>query len=139
MAELKTKQTNASVMDFVNAFTDKTKREDALVLLSLFQEITKEPAKMWGSSIIGFGLYHYKSERSSQEGDWLITGFSPRKAALTLYVLSGAPNNTELLSKLGKHTTGVGCLYIKKLSDVDMHVLKQIISDNYRESKSRIG
>lgn len=137
MAELKTKQTNANVMDFIDAVQDKTKREDAITLLNIFKEITKEPAKMWGPSMIGFGMYHYKSERSSQEGDWMLTGFSPRKIALTLYVLSGAENNTELLNKLGKHKTGVGCLYIKKLSDVDVNVLKQLISENYLKAKSR--
>ncbi len=137
MAELKTKQTNANVMDFINDVQDKAKREDAITLLNIFKEITKEPAKMWGPSMIGFGMYHYKSERSSQEGDWMLTGFSPRKTALTLYVLSGAENNTELLNKLGKHKTGVGCLYIKKLSDVDINVLKQIISENYLKAKSR--
>ncbi len=137
MAEIKTKQTNANVMDFINAVQDKNKREDAITLLNIFKEITKEPAKMWGPSMIGFGMYHYKSERSSQEGDWMLTGFSPRKTALTLYVLSGAENNTELLNKLGKHKTGVGCLYIKKLSDVDVNVLKQLISENYLKAKSR--
>ena len=137
MAEIKTKQTNANVMDFINAVQDKNKREDAITLLNIFKEITKEPAKMWGPSMIGFGMYHYKSERSSQEGDWMLTGFSPRKIALTLYVLSGAENNTELLNKLGKHKTGVGCLYIKKLSDVDVNVLKQLISENYLKAKSR--
>ena len=137
MSEIKTKQTNANVIDFLSSVSDKTKREDALVLLDLFEEITNEPAKMWGTSIIGFGLYHYKSERSSQEGDWLLTGFSPRKAALTLYILAAAKNNQELLSKLGKHTTGVGCLYIKKLSDININILRQLITENYLESKTR--
>lgn len=106
-------------------------------MLDIFKEITKEPAKMWGSSMIGFGKYHYKSHRSSQEGDWLLTGFSPRKTALTLYVLAGAENTTELLNKLGKHKTGVGCLYIKKLADVDVNVLRQLITENYLVAKER--
>jgi hypothetical protein len=135
MAEIKTKQTNASVEEFINS-ADKSKREDALVLLKLFKGITKEPAKMWGSSIIGFGKYHYKSERSSQEGDWLMTGFSPRKSALTLYVLFGSPKQEELLAKLGKHKTGVGCLYINKLADVNMEVLEQLIAKSYEYIKS---
>ncbi|MEN9389745.1 MAG: hypothetical protein RLY61_829 [Candidatus Parcubacteria bacterium] len=137
MSEIKTKQTTASVTDFLNSVQDKTKREDAFILLDIFQKITNEPAKMWGSSMVGFGTYHYKSERSSQEGDWLITGFSPRKNALTLYILAGEKQTTDLLSKLGKHTTGVGCLYIKRLSDVNLSILKQLIKENYNLAKSR--
>jgi hypothetical protein len=135
MAEIKTKQTNASVVDFINAVPDKSKRGDAMILLDLFKEITREPEKMWGTSMIGFGKYHYKSERSSQEGDWLLTGFSPRKTALTLYVLSEAESYKDLLSKLGKHKTGVGCVYINKLADVDMKILKQLIEESYADKK----
>ena len=91
---------------------------------------------MWGTSIVGFGSYHYKSERSSQEGDWPLTGFSPRKQALTLYVLSGFEGTDELLARLGKHKTGVGCLYIKKLSDVDLDVLSEIIEQSFKKMKA---
>lgn len=137
MSEIKTKQTTASVTDFLNSVQDKTKREDAFILLDIFQKITNEPPKLWGSSMVGFGMYHYKSERSSQEGDWLLTGFSPRKNALTLYILAGAEQTTDLLDKLGKHTTGVGCLYIKRLSDVNLSILKQLIKGNYNLAKPR--
>jgi hypothetical protein len=127
MAELKTKVNDASVDDFINAVEDETKRADSKTLVTLFTKITGEQPKMWGSSIIGFGQYHYKSERSSQEGDWALTGFSPRKQALTLYLMIGYNNYDDLLAKLGKYTTGKGCLYIKRLSDVDMKVLQSLI------------
>jgi hypothetical protein len=137
MAELKTKVTKASVMAFIRSIVDKKKRNDSLVLLSLFKTITGEKPKMWGPSIIGFGKYHYKSERSSQEGDWPLTGFSPRKQNLTLYVMSGFSDQADLLKKLGKHKRSVGCLYIKKMEDVDLAVLKRIIKKSHVEMKKR--
>lgn len=137
MAEIKTKVTNESVLDFINSVEDETKRADSLVLLDLFKEITNEPAKMWGSSIVGFGSYHYKSSRSSQEGDWPLTGFSPRKQNLTLYIMPGFDSAKNLLQKLGKHKTSVACLYIKKLADVDMAILRTIISESLAEMKKR--
>lgn len=136
MVELKTKVNNASVLDFIHAVADGKKREDALTLLKLFESITKEPAKMWGTSIIGFGQYHYKSERSRQEGDWMLTGFSPRKQNLTLYILSGFEEQENLLQKLGKHKTGVGCLYINKLADIDLATLETIITKSYAHMKN---
>lgn len=138
MAELKTKVNDASVEDFLNAVPDEGKRKDSFALLKLFEEVTGEKPKMWGTSIIGFGQYHYKSEHSSQEGDWPLTGFSPRKQALTLYLMLGlydAPQ--DLFSKLGKHKTSKGCLYINKLSDVDESVLRKIIEKNLVEMKKK--
>src|SRR5215211_2947055 len=117
MSTLKTQVNDASVTDFLNAVLDEKKRQDSFALLELFQRITGEQPKMWGTSIVGFGSYHYKSERSRQEGDWLITGFSPRKQALTLYLGTNLEALYSLLDKLGKHTTGKGCLYIKRLTD----------------------
>lgn len=92
---------------------------------------------MWGMSIIGYGTYHYKSERSSQEGDWMMTGFSPRKQNLTIYIIPGFDSYQKDLAKLGKHKTSVSCLYINKLSDVDINVLKQIITDAYSKMKKQ--
>ncbi len=137
MNTIKTQVNDASVTGFINKVTDETKRKDALILLDLFEKITGEKPKMWGSSMIGFGQYHYKSERSRQEGDWLLTGFSPRKQNLTLYVISGFEGMTELLAKLGKHKTTVGCLYINKLADVDMGVLEKIIKKSFADMKKK--
>jgi hypothetical protein len=137
MSEIKTKVTDADVNDFITAVPDDKKRADALVLLELFKRVTSEPPKMWGPSMIGFGQYHYKSERSSQEGDWLLTGFSPRKQALTLYILHGLDEHTNLLKKLGKHKAGKGCLYINKLDDVDLAVLEELVTLNYKFMKQR--
>jgi hypothetical protein len=140
MAELKTKVTEASVRNFIDKVPDKAKKQDSLTLLKLFESVTGEKPKMWGSSIVGFGSFHYKSERSSQEGDWLITGFSPRKQNLTLYIMplyiSGA-DYSELLKKLGKHKASGGCLCINKLSDVDLNILKQLIKKSYLAMKKR--
>jgi hypothetical protein len=137
MAELKTKVTKASAQDFINKVPDKTKRQDSLVLLKLFQKITGEKPRMWGTSIIGFGLYHYKSERSSQEGDWPLVGFSPRKQNLTLYIMPGFADYKDLLKKLGKHKTSKGCLYINKLADVDMGILEQLIKKSFLAMKKK--
>jgi len=128
MAELKTQKTDASVTDFINAFADsEQKRKDSFELLKLMQDFTGFEPKMWGASIIGFGSYHYKSERSRQEGDWPLVGFSPRKAAISLYVYSGTPEQAELLKDLGKFKMGAGCIYVKKLSDINQEVLKKIM------------
>lgn len=114
MAELKTKVNDGSVEGFLNSVADEQRRADGLVLLDLFKKVTGEKPQLWGSSIVGFGMYHYKSERSSQEGDWPLVGFSPRKASLTLYIMPGFGDYTALLKNLGKHKTSVGCLYIKQ-------------------------
>lgn len=138
MAEIKTKVNNASVKDFLNSVEDTQRRDDAFVLLDMYEEITGEKAKMWGSAIVGFGQYHYKSEKSRQEGDWPLAGFSPRKQNLTLYVMPSWGNLDELLKKLGKHGVSKACLYIKKLSDVDLDVLRDIIKTSLDESKKRL-
>ena len=135
MSELKTKPTNVSAEVYLQSVEPEGKRQDGLALLSLFRKITGEKGQMWGTAIVGFGMFHYKSERSSQEGDWPLTGFSPRKQNLTLYLMSGFTKHQELLKKLGKHTTSVGCLYIKRLSDVDIDVLTQLIETSFLEMK----
>lgn len=139
MSELKTKVNEASVDDFINLVDDAVKKQDSYDLLEMFSRLTGEQPKMWGTSIIGYGQYHYKSERSSQEGDWMLTGFSPRKQNLTLYIMHGFENYTDLLDKLGKHKTSKGCLYVRKLSDVDRSVLEEIISRSYADSKKALA
>lgn len=126
MAELKTKLNDASVEAFLNGVIDERKRGDAFAILAMMQEITHKEPKMWGDSIVGFGSYHYKYA-SGREGEWFTIGFSPRKQSLTLYFMPGFEQQGELLQKLGKHSTGQGCLYIKKLDDVDLPTLKQMI------------
>jgi hypothetical protein len=128
MAEIKTKPTAVKVADFINAFADtEQKKKDAFELLKIMQEHTGFEPQMWGPSIIGFGTYHYKSDRSKQEGDWPLVGFSPRKAAISLYVFSGAPGQDEMLKNLGKFKMGKGCIYVKKLSDINVEVVKQLM------------
>ncbi len=131
MAEIKTKATKESVTKFLKSVEPKEKQLDSLVLLKLFKKITGEKPVMWGTSIVGFGKYHYKSERSSQEGDWFHVGFSPRKQNLTLYILAWKMEDPKLLSKLGKYKKGGGCLYINRLSDVDEQVLAKLIKEIY--------
>ncbi len=136
MADNKTKPTNASVDDFINAVESTKKREDSFALKKIMEEITGEKAVMWGDSIIGFGKYHYKYE-SGREGSFLITGFSPRKTSLSIYLLGCMENKfEELFSKLGKYKRGAGCLYINKLIDIDLDVLKQLIADSYTFMKA---
>lgn len=128
MAELKTKQNSANVSEFINQFADsEQKRKDSFELLKLMQDFTGFEPKMWGSSIIGFGSYHYKSERSSQEGDWPLIGFSPRKAAISLYVYTGVKEHEYLLKNLGKFKMGKACIYVKKLSDINQVALKNLM------------
>lgn len=138
MAEPKTKATKASVQEFLNKVQPEEKRQDSFALLEMFEQITGEKAVMWGDSIVGFGQYHYKSERSRQEGDWMLVGFSPRKQNLTLYILHGNTDNPAL-EKLGKHKTSGsgmgGCLYINKLSDVDRKVLRKLIGNSFQHMK----
>lgn len=137
MSEPKTKLNHGSVEDFINSVPDEVKKHDSFALLEMFTTITGEQPKMWGSSIIGFGQYHYKSERSTQEGDWPLTGFSPRKQNLTIYVMPGFKDYQDLLKDLGKHKTSVGCLYIKKLADVNIGVLEKLIKKSYFEMKKK--
>lgn len=126
MAELKTKPTKVFAKTFLKTIEPEQKQRDSFALLDMFQEVTGEKPVMWGTSIVGFGMYHYKSERSSQEGDWPLVGFSPRKQNLTLYIMHGN-TGSPLLKKLGKHKASGGCLYINKLADVDQVVLKKLI------------
>lgn len=140
MAEIKTKQTEVDVREFINTFVEsEQKRIDSFALLDLMQKHTGYEPKMWGPSIIGFGQYHYKSERSRQEGDWPLVGFSPRKAAISLYVFTGAPEHEHLLKNLGKFTMGKACIYVKKLSDIDQGELEKLIRETIRFLKSKYG
>ena len=126
MAENKTKATDLDPIAFLNAIEHQRKREDSFVLLNLMTELSNSEPVMWGGSIIGFGQYTYKYA-SGRSGDWFITGFSPRKQSLTLYLMCGFDKVQPLLNKLGKHKTGKGCLYINKLRDIDQSVLKELI------------
>jgi hypothetical protein len=127
LAEIKTKPTSASVEDFINQVKDEQKRKDSFVLLEMMKEATGEEPVLWGSAIIGFGNRRYKSPTTGREVDWLRMGFSPRKASLSLYLSGGIKEHATALEKLGKHKTGVGCLYINKLEEINLKVLKGII------------
>lgn len=138
MAEPKTKETTASVATFLKKVADKTRREDCQTVVEMMRDITKEEPKMWGSSIVGFGRYRYKYA-SGREGEWPITGFSPRKGDLTLYLMGGFESSPELMKQLGKHKTGKGCLYIKQLADVDLPVLRKLVTKSVKHmAKQRI-
>lgn len=126
MAELKTQKNDGDVEAFLNSVAHEKRRTDSFKVLELMKEVTGEAPKMWGSSIIGFGRYHYKYA-SGREGDWFLTGFSPRKQSLTLYITAGFDEYDELMTKLGKYKTGKSCLYINKLEDVDQAVLKELV------------
>jgi hypothetical protein len=138
MAQNKTKPTSASVAAFIEAVPDETKRADARALINLMQSASGEKPKMWGPSIIGFGSIPYKYD-SGREGDMPLIGFSPRKAASVLYGVAGFSGADALLAKLGKHTTGKGCLYIKKLADVDQKVLERMIVKAVAAKRGRHG
>ncbi|PDZ08291.1 hypothetical protein CON70_28540 [Bacillus pseudomycoides] len=129
MYKLKTTETNNSVIEFIENFDSLKKREDAYQLLDIFTETTGYPAKMWGPSIIGFGTYHYKYA-SGHEGDAPLVGFSPRKAKISLYFATGDPKREELLKDFGKHTSGKACIYINKVADIDLNVLKALIKQS---------
>jgi len=140
MAELKTKKSGSDVNESINSFADtEQKRKDSFELLKLMREFTGFEPKMWGASMIGFGQYHYKSERSSQEGDWPLVGFSPRKAAISLYVYTGAPEHEHLLEGLGKFKKGAACIYVKKLSDIDQEALKKLMKTTIGFLQARHG
>ncbi|MCC6455562.1 MAG: DUF1801 domain-containing protein [Caldilineaceae bacterium] len=134
MAENKTKATDADVVEFINNVPDERKRQDSFALLELMREVTGEEPKMWGSSIVGFGSYHYKYT-SGREGDAGLTGFSPRKQNLTIYITSGFDQYADLMQKLGKHTTGKSCLYVKRLSDIDLNVLRELVQKSVDHMK----
>ncbi len=135
MAEIKTKATKDSVTKFLSSVKPEEKKKDALTLLSMFKKITGEKPVMWGTAIVGFGKYHYKSEKSAQEGDWFHIGFSPRKQNLTLYILAWKKEDPKQLAKLGKYKRGGGCLYINRLSDVNEKVLASLIKGIYAHRK----
>lgn len=132
---MKTTKTGKSVEAFLQKI-DAARRDDCLTLMRLMKHATKSDPKMWGASIVGFGEYHYKYE-SGREGDWFQMGFSPRKNDLTLYIMPGLDRYGEHLAKLGPHKTGVSCLYIKRLADVDTTVLKKIVSDAASQMRAR--
>ena len=136
MAEAKTKPTEQTPDSFLSTISDESVRKDCYTLISLIEKTTEAPATMWGPAIIGFGKYHYKYE-SGREGEMCIVGFSPRKANLTLYILSDFESKDELLAKLGKYKRGKGCMYIKKLSDIDLSVLESIISNTFIYMKKK--
>ena len=136
MAENKTKPTQSSVTEFIDALTDQTRRADAKTLVKLMQSASGKKPKMWGPSIVGFGSCHYTYD-SGREGDMPMISFSPRKAATVLYSMTGFSGAEALLAKLGKHTTGKGCLYIKRLDDVDLPTLKSLIEESVKHFKQK--
>ena len=134
MAENKTQKTGASAEDFINSVENKRRREDGFALLEIMKDVTGEEPEMWGPSIIGFGDYHYKYE-SGREGDIFLAGFSPRKQSLSLYIMAGFEEYDSLLSSLGKHRKGASCLYINKLADVDMNILRELIEKSVEQAR----
>lgn len=135
---IKTRVNEKDVTEFINEYADTDqKKADSFELVKLMEKASGEPAKMWGGSIVGFGTYHYKSERSRQEGDWMMVGFSPRKPAISLYVYTGAEGQEEILSKLGKYKMGKGCIYVKKLEDIDQKQLTAMIKSSIKFLKKK--
>ena len=132
MSENKTQKNDADVVAFLNTIENEQRRKDSFFLLDLMTEITGEKSKMWGDTIIGFGQYHYVYA-SGREGDWMKVGFSPRKQALTVYLYNGFEEKQDLLARLGKHKTGKACLYIKKMEDIDLDVLRELIHQTLAE------
>ena len=129
MVALQTQRNDGDVEAFLESVENQRRREDALVFLDVFGTVMDEPARMWGNSIVGFGSYHFKYH-SGREGDWFLTGFAPRKQSLTLYIMPGFEHYEQLLARLGKHKIGRSCLYINKLTDVDMQVLRELIAES---------
>lgn len=138
MAELKTRPTDADVEAFVEGIAEEGRRQECRALLRLMSEVTGERPQMWGSSMVGFGRYHYRYA-SGREGEWFLTGFAPRKQALTLYIMAGFRGYEHLLARLGKHKTGKGCLYVKRLADVDEGVLRELVAASVRKMKETHG
>ncbi|MEM6581949.1 MAG: DUF1801 domain-containing protein [Pseudomonadota bacterium] len=137
MAELKTKKSDASVTTFLSRIEPLQRRDDGFALLQIFSDVTKMQPALWGGSIIGFGEYHYKSDRSRQEGDWPLTGFSPRKRNMTVYIMPGFSEYQDLLVQLGRHQVSKSCLYFARLDNVDITILKRIIRQSVAEMKKR--
>lgn len=138
MGELKTQRTDSSVDALIAGITDDTRRRDCLTLLRLMKKATGEDPAVWSSDVVGFGTFHYKSA-SGQEGDWFPVGFASRKAAITIYLGLSLEESTELLGKLGKHKTGKGCVYVKRLADIDLAVLEELVADSYARIKQTYG
>lgn len=138
MAEIKTKPVDSDIEEFLMNIEPEKKRKDAIELKKLFDSVFKEKATLWNNNMIGYGSYHYKSDRSSQQGDWPLTAFSPRKQNITVYIMSGALNYKELLSKLGKYKISSGsCIYINKIEDINLDVLKEIILASVADMKKK--
>jgi len=137
LAEIKTKPTSANVEDFINTVKDEQKRKDGFVLLEMMKKASGEEPKMWGNSLIGFGNKRYKSPSSGREVDWFLIGFSPRKANLSLYLMINHKEHAAKIKKLGKHKTAGGCIYINKLEDVDLKVLKGMIDASLMQGKNK--
>lgn len=138
MAELKTQRTTASADSVIEAIEDDTRREDCRALLALMRKVTGVDPEVWSSGVIGFGTFHYRSS-SGREGDWFPVGFASRKAAITVYLGLGLEHVAEPLTRLGKHTIGKGCIYIKRLSDVDLDVLEQVVADSFAHIRQTYG
>jgi hypothetical protein len=138
MTEPKTRPTDASVEAFLEGIEEETKRADARALVGIMQRATGAPPKMWGTSIVGFGQYHYRYA-SGREGDWMLTGFSPRKRELSVYIMAGFDRYEELMSRLGKHRTGISCLYVRRLADVDLEVLEELVRRSVAWLREKYG
>ena len=135
MSDLKTQPNDASVDEFIQSVDHEQRRNDALILLPIMQRITQREPKMWGDSMVGFGRYHYEN-KSGRDGNWFVTGFSPRKREMSVYIMPGFENYSALLDQLGKHRLGKSCLYIKKLSDLNLTVLETLIAQSVADMKS---
>ena len=136
MSEIKTKSGDFDIDSFLLSVEPDKKRADSIELKKLFDSVVKEKASLWNNNMIGYGSYHYKSERSKQEGDWPLTGFSPRKQYIAVYIMSGVNNYLDLLSKLGKYKISSGsCIYINKIEDINLNILKSIISTSVSDMK----
>ena len=138
MGEIKTRRTATSVEVIIAAITDDARRQDCLTLLGLMKRATGVDPEVWSSGAVGFGTYHYKSS-SGQEGDWFPVGFASRKAAITIYLGLSIEESAELLAKLGRHKTGKGCIYVKRLADIDLAVLEELVKDSYERIKQAYG
>lgn len=136
MAKLKTQQNEGSIPEFLNGIENEERKKDCYKLLELLEKWTGESPKMWGNSMVGFGSYHYKYE-SGREGDWFLTGFSPRKQNLTMYITAGFDQYGEIMQELGKYKTGSSCLYVKKLSDIDLKKLQILVEKSVVDMKKR--
>lgn len=136
MAEIKTKPGQENITDFLNSITPESKKKDAFQLLELFQKITGLQPQLWGGAIVGFGKYEYQ-QKGGQKGEWFLAGFAPRKSNISLYTMAGFEQYESLLQKLGKYKTGMGCLYVNKLVDVDLKILEKIASASFEEMKKK--